>query len=71
MTPAVRQGEVLSYSIAGAATAIGVSPRTIQRKIEAGELDTFNIGRRTLIPAESLREMVRRYRSTPAAAKAA
>jgi len=52
----------LSYSIQGAAEAIGVSARTIQRKIADGELETFAIGRRTLIPAESLRQMVSRYR---------
>ncbi len=44
----------LSYSVDGAARAIGVSKATIWRLIAAGNLTTFKLGARTLIRADVL-----------------
>lgn len=53
----------LSYSIAEAVKATGVSKNTIWRAIAAKELETFKWGARTLIPAESLEGLIQRRRS--------
>jgi excisionase family DNA binding protein len=76
MTPTVRQGgaERRAYSIARAADTLDVSKATIWRKVAEGELETFKLGSRTLIPAESLDALVARCRNsppTPASARAA
>jgi len=44
----------LSYSVDGAAAAIGVSKATIWRLVAAGSLKTFKLGARTLIRADVL-----------------
>lgn len=44
----------LSYTVPEAASAIGVSPRTIYRLLESGELSCVKIGARTLIKREAL-----------------
>lgn len=70
----LRQGEVLSYSVDGAAKALGVSKATVWRKIAEAELETFKLGARTLIPADSLQAFVDRCRGrqpTPPSARAA
>ena len=38
----------------------GVSPRTVRRLLERGELPTVRIGTRLLIPAESVRDWIDR-----------
>lgn len=49
---------VLSYSIDGAAKAIGVSESTIWRLIRARAINTFNLGARTLIRADVLQDFI-------------
>jgi excisionase family DNA binding protein len=56
--------QTLSYSIKGAAEAIGVGKSTIYRRIKAGEIPTFKWGGRTLIDADALREVVKRQQGT-------
>ena len=51
----------LSYSVKDAAQVIGVSNRTIWRLISAGEIQTFKLGCRTLIRAESLKDLIDRH----------
>jgi len=46
--------ERLSYTIPDAATAIGVSRSTLYELIGAGEIRTFKVGTRTLVPASEL-----------------
>lgn len=50
----------LSYSVEGAAKAIGISRTTIWRLVQAGELRTFKIGGRTLIRADVLAAFIDR-----------
>ena len=53
--------ETLSYSIPGAAKAIGLSTSSIWRLIAAGELTTFKLWGKTLIEAPVLQELIRRH----------
>ena len=53
--------EALSYSVVGAAKAIGVSKTTIWRLIASGELTTFKLGARTLIRADVLQAFIDRH----------
>jgi excisionase family DNA binding protein len=39
--------------------ATGLSPSTVQRKLNAGEIKSTKVGRRRLIPREELERMVR------------
>lgn len=48
----------LAYSIKEACRATSLSKTTIYAKIAAGRLRAVRIGGRTVIPAESLRELV-------------
>jgi excisionase family DNA binding protein len=50
--------EPLAYSINDAAKALGVGRTTIYVLINSGQLETFKIGRRTLVKADSLRRIV-------------
>jgi excisionase family DNA binding protein len=52
--PGSSEGAPLSYSVKGAAKAIGVSEATIWRRIRAGDLTTFKLGERTLIRRDVL-----------------
>lgn len=52
--------EPISYSVDGAARAIGVSKATIWRNIAAGNLTTFKLGARTLIRADVLHGFIER-----------
>lgn len=54
----------LAYSPADAAENLGVSQRTIWRLIGSGEIGTFKLGSRTLIPADDLRALIARLRGT-------
>ena len=49
---------VLAVSIREAARRLGVSPRTCWTLANRGELPTFRIGARVLVPVESLDEFV-------------
>lgn len=52
--------DALSYSVKTAAQAIGVSTATIWRRIQAGDIETFKLGERTLIRADALRAFIDR-----------
>ncbi len=54
--------DVLAYSPAEAARSLSVSERTVWRLISSGELSTFKLGTRTLIPASDLLALVERLR---------
>lgn len=52
------QAEKLSYTIAEACAATGLSDDTIYRKHHAGEITLKKSGRRTLIRAEDVKKMI-------------
>jgi len=54
-TPTV---ERLSFGVAEAARALGVSAKTVSRLVAAGTLRSVRIGGRRLIPADELRRLL-------------
>lgn len=48
----------LTVTVANAVTMTGLSDATLYRLIERGELATIKIGRRRLIPVESIKRLV-------------
>jgi excisionase family DNA binding protein len=52
--------EKMAYSIREFEQAVGVSHSTTYELIAAGELRTFNIGRRRFVSADALRDFIRR-----------
>lgn len=52
------QPELLAYSVEGATAATGLSRSLIFELMAAGKLERVKIGKRTLIPANSLRALV-------------
>lgn len=58
----------LAYSLSGAARALDVSKRQIQREISAGRLPARKLGRRTLVQAADLLSLLA---NLPAADRAA
>jgi excisionase family DNA binding protein len=52
--------ERLAYSVKEAAESIGVSARTIVREIQRGRLSAIRIGRRVVVPAQSLADFLTR-----------
>lgn len=50
--------EKLSYSIEEAVAATSISKSSIYNRIAAGEIAVAKVGRRTVIPARSLRKLV-------------
>jgi excisionase family DNA binding protein len=50
--------EPLAISIKDAAKALGLGRTTIYAMIAAGRLDSFKIGRRTLVKMESIRRVI-------------
>jgi excisionase family DNA binding protein len=52
----------LSYRIAEAVKATGISRPTLYRLISRGELSIFKIGTMTFIPAEVLEGFIERHR---------
>jgi excisionase family DNA binding protein len=49
----------LSVSIKQAAALLAVSPNTVRRHIAAGKLASVRLGRRRVVPLDSLKELVR------------
>ena len=45
-----------NFSIKGAAQWLGVSQKTVRRKLDARELEFFQVGSRKLIPLRSLED---------------
>jgi excisionase family DNA binding protein len=52
----------ITYTLKRASEESGLSMRTLQYAIERGELESFRIGRRRLIPASSLEAFLFRKR---------
>lgn len=50
--------EKLSYSIEEAVAATSISKSSIYNRIATGEIIVAKVGRRTVIPAKSLRKLV-------------
>jgi excisionase family DNA binding protein len=61
----VSSSVMLNLSVDGAATALGVSPRTVRTLIARGELPTIRIGRRVLLPCGALEEWIRARTDPP------
>ena len=57
--------EALAFSPAEAAEALGISERTLRKLITRGELRVVRVGKRVLVPATVLREMLE-PQATPA-----
>ena len=55
----------ITYSLQKAAEESGLSQRTLQYAIQRGELTSVRIGKRRLIPANSLEEFLLRKRPAP------
>lgn len=55
---ALQEPQPLAVDVRGAAQMIGLSPRSIQALIKAGELPSFTVGRRRLLPVEGLRRWI-------------
>jgi excisionase family DNA binding protein len=52
------QTQRLAYSVREAAESLGVSARTIVREIQRGRIRAIRIGRRVVVPAQSLAEFL-------------
>ena len=50
--------EKFAYSITETAAALGVGRKSIYAMIGDGRLETFKVGRRTLVKVESVRRLV-------------
>jgi excisionase family DNA binding protein len=50
--------EIIATSVKDAAKALGLGRTSIYALIKEGRLETFKLGRRTLIKAESIRRLV-------------
>lgn len=58
MTTAARSPEPLAYSIADAVRVSSIGKTRIYQLISEGRLEVRKIGKRTLIPAASLRALI-------------
>lgn len=56
-------GDRLLHSIPEAAKQLSISPRVFERLIAAGEIETVKIGRRRLVPTDSLVEYIERVKA--------
>ena len=59
--------EALAYSPAEAAERLGISERTLRKMVTRNELRVVRVGRRVLVPATVLRELLE-PQATPAPA---
>lgn len=50
--------EPLAYSVADACRALSIGKSNLYNMINAGKVETRKLGRRTLIPATSLRKLL-------------
>lgn len=53
-----RQHAPLADSVSGVASLLSSSERTVWRLIARGELPTFKVGRKTLVPREATERLV-------------
>lgn len=51
-----RKIERLSYSVKEAAQALGCSERLLRSQIYAGKIPSFRVGKKILVPADSLKK---------------
>jgi len=58
--------EKLLFRPSEAATALGLSRSTVYELIQTGELDSFVVGHKRLIPREALTSWIERQRAVPA-----
>jgi excisionase family DNA binding protein len=49
----------IAVSVKRAATLIGVSPATIRERVKSGQLRVARLGRRVIVPMNSLEQLVR------------
>lgn len=61
------EGTRLLYSIAEAGECLSVKRSTVYELLKRGDLERISIGRRALIPADSLERYVSKLRSEQAA----
>jgi len=54
--------DIISYTYAEASKASGLGKSKLKELIATGELEAASVGRRTLILANSLREMIERHK---------
>lgn len=66
MSARAAAGERLAVSVGEAATMVGVSRATLYPLIGRGELASFTLGPRRLVPVAALREWVERQAEPPA-----
>jgi len=50
-----------AYSVAEAATTLGISKTTLYELIKAGQIHTLSIGAKTLVPVQALEDFVDFY----------
>lgn len=67
MSAPILSGDKLSYRIAEAVTATGLSRSTLYRLIDKGELHPFKVGDCTLLSRDDLEAMLRRAQGAQAA----
>ncbi len=60
------QPDRLAYTVAAAVTATGISRSRLYEMLRSRELRAFKIGRRTLIAADELRQLIDRLRAEAA-----
>lgn len=53
-----RGSDVLAYSYEDAAKLVGVSKQTVMRLVKNGTLQSRHLGRRVVIPRESLERLI-------------
>jgi len=53
----------LLYSLADAADQLSIGKRKVEDLVRDGEIETVNVGRRRLIPAEALTDYVERLKA--------
>ena len=53
--------EKQAYSVAEAATTLGISKTTLYELIKAGQITTYSIGAKTLVPVQALDDFVDFY----------
>ena len=60
----------LAYSVDDASRMIGISKTQLYRLINADELSSLKLGHRTLIEAQSLRDLIDRHTRKPPVSRA-
>jgi excisionase family DNA binding protein len=56
---AAAAAEAVAVGYEGAAARLGVSARTVRRKVAAGQLPAVRVGRRVVVPVAALEDMAK------------